>query len=479
MVADRSSSSTARPRTGHRVAGIAPVYWLALAVALYFAVSVVLSWVRALDLTTTTWDLGIYQQALWSTAHGRPFWEAADAETGGYGSFLQVHSAFVLYLLVPLYAAVPSAVTLFVVQSAAVALAALPLFALGRDQTGSSRWGLAAAVVYLAWTPVLAANLYDFHVEAFLPLELFSFVLLWSRGRYLAGAAVAALACATIELAPVLLFFAGLFFLLPGRAEWRAALARRGPAGGVRSLGRFLPAELRRALHDRRVVATLALLAGTVGAYLFLLLLREQLLSAWFGFPAFPSTSHGYVVGATAPTLGLAGGNLFVGLSTKLVAWLILLALLGFIPLLAPRALLLAAPWFVFTLFSANLDYVTIGFQYGFIVAASLLVAFTYGLVPIDRWLRQHRPARSPGVGLPAGHGGNRRRWLPPAVRSYPPTLVALGLIALVAVNVAVSPANPLVDRLGEGAAYQITIPPAPGFADAEAVAGLVPAGAE
>ena len=64
--------------------------------------------VRALELQTTTWDQGIYMQSLWSTVHGRPFYEAADFETGGFSSFLQVHSAFVLYLLVPIYAALPS-----------------------------------------------------------------------------------------------------------------------------------------------------------------------------------------------------------------------------------------------------------------------------------------------------------------------------------------------------------------------------------
>jgi uncharacterized membrane protein len=461
-----------------RVGAVSPVLWLAVAIAVYFGVSLAFSGLRAMDLTTSTWDMGIYQQALWSTAHGRPFWEAADAETGSYGSLLQVHSVFLLYLIVPVYAAAPSEWTLFIIQSAVVALAAVPLFLLGRDLTSSGRWGLAAAVVYLAWAPLLSANLYDFHAEAFLPIELFTFVLLWNRSRYAGGVVVALVAFATFELAPILLCFAGVFFLLPSREQWQAGIARlRGAMSSSRVRGN-LNAELRRFFLQRRVIATLALLVLCVAAYLFLVALREQYLASWFGFPPFPSTPSGYVVGTTAAGLGLAWSNLFSGLTMKVTAWVVFFALLGFVPLLAPRALVLALPWMIFSFFSANLNYVVFGFQYGFIEASALLVAFTYGLVPIQRWVARRDESALSGATSPTPRSGEPPRASSRARRSHAATLVAVALVALIALNVAASPLDPMLDNIGLGAAYRISLAGEAGFANAEGVAALVPADA-
>jgi uncharacterized membrane protein len=446
-----------------------PGAWLAVVIVAYFAVSLVLSWVRALEMSTTTWDLGIYQQALWSTAHGRPFYEAADLETGGFGSLLQVHSVFVLYLLVPLYALAPTPLTMFVVQSAVVALAAVPLYLLARDLTGSSRWALLAGVVYLTYLPVLASNLYDFHAEAFLPVELFAFVLCWSRGRYLAGFAVAGVAFLTMELAPILVFFAALFFLLPDRAGVvRGVRALRRTFSGGDTLARWAAA-FRRTLRDRRVVATVGMLATCAVAYLALVVVREQYLATWLGVGAFPSGSSGYVIGATPGALGLSAGNLTAALPQKLLAWWLFFALLGFVPLLAPRALVLSAPWAAFTLFSGNPNYVALGFQYGFIVASGLLVAFAYGLVPLRHWVIA-RSAESPV----AAHPEARSRLLRgPRVR----TVVVVGFAVLVAVNVAGTPVNPMLEHDGLGSAYSISISVPPGYAEATSLAGLIPAG--
>jgi uncharacterized membrane protein len=475
---DDLPSPPARRSFRERVGAISPWIWLGLAVGIYFAVSLGLSWLRAIDLTTTTWDMGIYQQALWSTSHGRPFWEAADAETGSYGSLLQVHSVFLLYLLVPLYAASPTEWTLFAVQSAVVALAAVPLFLLGRDLTGSGRWGLVAAVVYLAWAPVLSANLYDFHAEAFLPIELFAFVLLWSRSRYAWGFAVALVAFSTFEFAPILLFFAGVFFLLPDRGQWQAGLGRLRSAGPLVRVDRYLSVELRRFLGQRRVVASLALLGACVVAYVFLLLLREQFLASWFGFPPFPSTSSGYVVGATPTAVGLSWSNLSGGFSMKIFAWLVFFALLGFVPFLAPRALVISVPWAAFSLFSGNLNYVTFGFQYGFIEAASLLVAFTYGLVPIHRWLSRRQAAAVPQVPEPESRGSRVKWGASRPRRSHAATYVVVGLVVLVGVNIAATPIDPFLDNIGLGSAYRISISGAAGFANAQDVAAWVTPGA-
>jgi len=440
-----------------------------VAIGVYFVVSFSLSWVRAAELQTTTWDLGIYQQALWSTAHGRAFYEAADLETGGYNSLLQVHTVFVLYAAVPLYAALPYEGTLFAVQSAVVAGAAIPLYLLGRDVTHSPRLALAGAAAYLVWTPVLASNLYDFHAEAFLPLELFAIVLFWERGRYWTGAAVVALAFATIEIAPVLLFFVGVFFLLPSSQTWNRvwASARQRAPWATWAL------EFRRAVASPRVRAAAALVLASVGAYYLLVYLRVDVLTAALGTTPLPTAPTGYVIGGTPAALGLSLQNLGVGVATKLGYWTLILALLGFVPLFAPRALLLCVPWFGFTMLSSNLNYVGLGFQYGFIAASSVLVAFVYGIPRAAALLRSWNeapadptPVRSPAT-VRLGPGRSPRRRL----------LLAL-FIVLVAGNFLLSPYDPLVQNQGLGSAFRLSYSPVAGVDDVGHVAGLIPTGA-
>lgn len=465
--------ATSPARRLARWRSVPPLYWLAVAVAAYFSVAFAFSWIRALEFQTTTWDFGLYQQALWSTAHGRAFYETADVETGGFQSLLQVHSVFLFYLLVPVYAAAPSEATLLAVQAAVVAVAAFPLFFLARDLTGSPRLALAAGVLYLASAPTLTSNLYDFHPEAFLPAELFALVYFWNRGRYGPGFAVAALSFVTMELAPVLVFFAGLFFLLPSTetwSRWRSTLREDGwRATLVRSL--------RHGIRSSRFVASLGLVAASVLAYATLLSLREGYLVATLGTHAVPFGGGGYVIGYTPTALGLTWSNLAVGWDVKVSAWLLLLALLGFVPLLAPRALLFVAPWAIFTFFSSNLNYVALGFQYGFIAGGGLMLAFVYGLSEFERLRRSlrsfSRPEGREQGGVPdlrgAGHGPS---WV---VRKERPLLLGV-FLGLVVINLSLTPVNPMAD--GPGAGYRFSYHVPPGYDSVRQLASLIPPGA-
>jgi uncharacterized membrane protein len=442
---------------------------LVVAMAVYATAAISLSWLRALNFGTDAWDLGIYQQALWSTAHGRPFWETLDAETGGFGSLLQVHSVFLLYLLVPIYSVAPSEFTLFVVQGLIVTAAAIPLYLLARDVTSSPRWALVAGVVYLAWTPTLAANLYDFHAEAFLPLEIFTVVLLFERRRWGWGLLAATVGCLTFEFAAVLLFFVGVFFALPAPGFVTRCFVRLGRRGGGNGPNADWAPAFRRYLADPKVLAAGALLLLSALAYGLLLVVRHDLLSPWLGISPFPSSTAPYLIGSTPAQLQLGLANLGDGFETKLAYWVLLLALLGLIPLLAPRALVLSIPWFAFTMLSAGTGYVTLGYQYGFIAGSSLLVAFAYGLVPVSQWYgARERSMASAAPGPPAGRTA-------PSVRRA--TLVA-GIALLIAVNVALGPANPALDGQPLGSAYLVSYDPPGGYHQVEELADVIPAGA-
>ena len=406
-----------------------PFRWLVVAIGAFVAVSFALSWLRLIEFQTTTWDLGVYQQAIWTAAHGRPFYETPDVETGGFGSLLQVHSVFLFYLLVPLYAAFPDATTLLAVQSVVVALAAVPLYFLAGDLSSSRHVGLVTGLAYLAWTPVLSSTLYDFHPEAFLPVELFTLALLWERGRYAWGFIVGAVAFSTMELAPVLTFFLGVFGLLEASrgSEANASSSRPSRSWPVR-LDR-----IRAWLSVPRVRASLGLMVASGAAYELLLFLRVDVLTVWLGTYPLPTPVTGYVIGGTPTGLQLSWASASIGLPQKLAYWGIAAGLLAFVPFFAPRALVLSIPWFAFTLFSANLNYVTLGFQYGFIVASSLLVAFAYGFPVAQRLVGRiadrldHRRPSSAGASRPAPRGTETRRGRR--------VLLLSGFIMLLAVN--------------------------------------------
>jgi uncharacterized membrane protein len=455
---------------GHRLSRIPPWVWLGTAVVTYFAVSFALSWLRSFDLTTSTWDMGIYQQALWSTAHGRPFYESADFETGGYRSLLQVHTVFLFFLLAPIYAALPYQATLFFVQSLVVAAAAVPLYLLGRDLTHSSRWGLVTAVVYLVWLPTLSSNLYDFHPEAFLPVELFTVVLLWERERYAAGAVAVALAFGTMELAPVLLLFVGVFFLLPSSATWARWLERAEGSVHWSTWTR----DFRSALASRRVLASLGLVAASLAVYFLLVYYRVDVLSGSLGVMPRPYPVTGYVIGYTPSSLGLSLQNLSFGFGVKVAYWAFLVALLGLVPLLAPRALVVSLPWFAFTMLSGTTSFVEVGFQYGFIAGATIMVAFAYGLpralTLFQSWMTPVSPSVAPHVPVAV----RSRSWH----RRKGAALLAIGVV-FVGVNLMLSPANPLLQGQPTfGTAYQITYTPLPGYENVQKVAALIPPGA-
>ncbi len=463
-----SSGSSDGPTAAGSVRSPELLRWLLVAVVVFFAVSFALSWLRAYEFQTTTWDQGLYQQAIWSTAHGRPFYETADVETGGYGSLLQVHSVFLFYLLVPIYAALPDPATLFAVQSSVVALAAVPLYFLARDVSHSPRLGLVAGLAYLAWTPLMSSILYDFHPEAFLPVELFALAALWERGRYRWGFAVAALSFTTFELAPVLVFFVGVYGLIAPAVVAGSRSISDHPSGR----GRFLVERLRRWIGNPRVRTSFGLLLASVAAYAVLLYLRVEYLTSILGTYPLPQAASGYVIGATPSALGLSLSYLSIGGEAKLAYWFVAVALLAFVPFFAPRTLVLTVPWFAFTLLSPDLNYTVLGFQYGFIAASSLLVAFAYGL-PRVRELAGRLGARvRPG----AARKGLLRVLLPGA-RGRRVVLV-MAFAGLLALNLALTPLDPILQNHGMGSAYRLSYTPSPDDVDVERLAAIIPANA-
>lgn len=461
----------ATPTAIQRLARLPPHIWLVLLIALYAGVAFYLAELRALDLGGTTWDLGIYQQGLWSAAENGSFYEAPDLQVAGFHSFLEVHGVFLLYLIAPVYRLLPTPMTLFAIQAIVVAAAAIPLYALARSVTNSGWLGLVAAAAYLAWTPTLSSNMYDFHAEAFLPISLFATAFLWTTGRYRWAFVAAAVAWSTFEVAPILTFFLGLFYLwpggpLPGTAGLAPPTDRDAQTGPQEGDGRG--GSWARWFWYRRYA--ILLLAGSLAAYFGLLYVRMRLLEPLFGLPPFPKFAAGYVIGSAPGELQLGLANLGIGFSLKLSYWLMAYGLLGFVPLLWKRSLLLTLPWLAFTFLSFDANYSVLGWQYGLVLAGPMLIAFAYGLARVGPVAARFRRAfrRPSALGLGGSRSRSRRPW-----GSVMGVLLFAGLLAI---NLALSPLNPgLQDSGSLGSGYHVTYHPPPGYAAVQRVATLIP----
>lgn len=164
---------------------------------------------------TYGWDLGIFSQSFWTTLNtGSLFHYTLEAYVNPSNNFFGAHFSPILFLVVPFYAIYQSPLTLLVLQSFVIGLAALPLYWIARDKLNSKLWGLTFAAAFLMQPALQGMNCFDFHVEAFIPLFfLLSFYYL-DNGHWIKGLLFALLTLSTIEFAPVLMLGLGLYFLI-------------------------------------------------------------------------------------------------------------------------------------------------------------------------------------------------------------------------------------------------------------------------
>jgi len=186
-------------------------------------------------------DLGGMAQAVWSTAHGRPF--EATSLTGDQVSRLGGHVDPILALLAPLWLLIPSPLTLAAAQIAAVALGALPVYWLGRRHLLSEPLGFLCAVAYLlspwlTWTALDAIHPVTFAIPLFL---LCIWLLDEGRLGLFVGAAVLVAACG--ELMGLTIAALGIWYALArGRRREGIGIAVGGIAATSVALFLVVPA---------------------------------------------------------------------------------------------------------------------------------------------------------------------------------------------------------------------------------------------
>lgn len=352
------------PRFGHLGSRQLPFTWdwgVLLAGLVTYAILVTyLSDLRAGNLFTAAWDLGINQQLLSTTAHGRLLYETADLASYNAHSYLQVHSTYIAFAIAPIYAAVPVPSTLFALQSSLFAASAIPLYIIASEYVRRPWLRLASVSLYLLGFGVISGLMFDFHWESFLPLEFLVFFLLVRRERFAASLVPFALGTLTLEVFPFL-------------------------AAGVLLLGLFDRAEhlswnRHRLLKDPSARLLCAMLVLALAAYVTVRVFQYTVIPATLGVPS----STGGSAGGIASTIGW-GANATT-LPDSLAYWLLVFATFGFLPVLAPRYLILSSPWFTYSVIVAPWFSHYFGGAFTLIAAAPLAVAAVVGLGEVERW---------------------------------------------------------------------------------------------
>lgn len=121
---------------------------------------------------TSTFDLGIFTQMFHSMKKNLS--AVTTCERGYFLSHFRVHSSFILYLLMPVYALFPSAETLIVSQAALVTSGVIPLYLIAKKRGFAGVSLLSACMVYLFSLGLLSPSYFHFHENAFLPA-----ILMW------------------------------------------------------------------------------------------------------------------------------------------------------------------------------------------------------------------------------------------------------------------------------------------------------------
>jgi uncharacterized membrane protein len=479
--------------------------WVWIFVALSAAIQSVLSWLYYQDFHAQEGgDLAIWMQALGSTSHGRLYWETTSYIRTGVPTLLGIHFSWVAFAIYPVYWALPSATTLFVIQAAIVALAALPLQRLTQLVTGSPRKGLVAAFLYLIWAPLYAGMPGTFHLESFLPLELFGLVLLWCQGRYLLGLVVGVFAGFTLDVGPVLSFLIGAMFLTyPIQSLWTRRsqptdlprMSAGSPAPSSGPPGPSDPVPEPSAPWGRRLYAMLR-------TPLFQMSLALMVISAavFFAVRYLEADFPGWV-GLSGPSLpilrvaGLAYSNWSASLQLKIEFWLLLFATVGFLPFLYPRVAILLVPWMLYTFLEAQNEWYNLLTAYVAIAAVPLFIGVAFGLKRIS-FTEEIVASSDVPEADPAGDEEEegtpersvrphaRRRPAGAALRTRAYTVASIVIAAAFLLNVALSPLTPEIQSdlyndgnpLFHGDPYNFNYPLTPGFAAVQSLSGIIPA---
>jgi uncharacterized membrane protein len=326
---------------------------------------------------TYGWDLGIFTQSLWTTViSGKPFHYTLETYANPSQDFFGAHFSPVLFLMVPIYGVFQSPLTLLVAQSFIIGLAALPLYLIAKDKLKSKLWGLTFASSFLLNPALQGMNSFDFHVEAFVPLFFFFAFYFLDNNQWTKGIIFCLLTLSTIEFAPILTAFLGLYlFVKKGfRGENMSPQARA-----------------------KRISIALMLVIVSI-VWLFVALRVISTINP-LKSSGLPGNWNNWGTSLSEVVLNMIR-NPIRAIETmanpigKAYYFAFIFVPVAFLPFLAPAELLLVLPWALAASLSEYSPYYQPYFQYFGLIAAQIYIAAVFGAKRLFKieGLRENHP---------------------------------------------------------------------------------------
>ncbi|HEX9987762.1 MAG TPA: DUF2079 domain-containing protein [Chloroflexia bacterium] len=324
-----------------------------------------------------------FEQAIWNTTQGRVM---EDSRFDFTDSIFGMDWMPMLLFFVPVYALIPSAHALFFLQIAASALGAVPVYWLARDRLGSKLVGLCFGAVYLLYPTLLHTALNPFQVRLFaLTLLLFGFYH-FERSNWKLFAACALLAMlARTDVALVVAMF-GVYGLLT-RRRWPYVVAPLALGFGYFALSTFVivPSFLHPAAFS----------AAGDGSMQCWPCGSNPILAYYGHLGRSGPEIIGYILAHPIEVAQL----MFTG--PKLWYILSLLVPLAFLPLLAPRPLVLGLPILALNLLSLRAAQFDYAHHYSLLLIPGLLASAIYGADALQRmWAKRAKRHGKEGISL-------------------------------------------------------------------------------
>ncbi len=361
---------------------------LLLCIVVYAAFFSALTILRHWSFETHAWDLGIFTQSLWTTVHENRFlYHTTELFMNPSGSFFGVHFSPLLLAFLPLYWLAPLPEVLLIFQAFALAAATVPIYLLAKNYVGGRVAGLVFSIAYLIFPAVHYVNLYEFHVQAFLPFLLAFTVYFLTKENWRLFFPLLLISLMAEEHVALILGFLGVYML------WKYKSS-------------FLQLFKNRTL-DKRLLISLTTIALCAIWYLFTLWQRDTF------FPINPSAISEFLGAGNFETLGASSPlevpfavvlhptSAFQALvndgAMKLLYFALLFAPLAFLPFASASLLLPTIPNFMFSLISDAKVHHMLGVHYEaytipFIFAAGIFtlakVIQRRGIVNARRWLK-------------------------------------------------------------------------------------------
>jgi uncharacterized membrane protein len=174
------------------------------------------------------WDLGIFLQSFSTTLNnGKFFYTTIEMPVIQSGCYFGMHFSPILFLLLPIYAIYQGPESILILQSFIIALASLPLYFFTRDTVKNKLVAVGFSIAYLLYAPLHGANWFDFHLQSFIPLFLFSSVYFLKHEKWTKYFIFIVLALSIAENVSLVVLFLGLYEVFKYRALFLKVLKEK------------------------------------------------------------------------------------------------------------------------------------------------------------------------------------------------------------------------------------------------------------